>query len=281
MIEREGSKTGFKEKWVHASQHEKKFFVVGSPESQNEWIFRERYRFIERRLASNQGALLCLEVGAGRGTTSLYLVQAGHRSILVDSSATALEMARSNFESEELRAGFVKSFAENMGIRTSSVDVVVTLGLLEHFEDVCRPLVEMARVLKPGGVLFSLNIPRKPLSVNLLAWPYDYALIQARRLIRFRDSFNRWRSGSRHRVYRNSLKPVAYREAALAAGFREVSCVATNPVPNFQPVPHWVDRRLVRLYEGFSLFRKSILMKEEPFATSFLWGRDHFIIARK
>lgn len=281
MTGHEGSKKGFKEKWVHISQREQKFFAEGAPKSQNEWIFRERYRFIERRLRVDQRSLLCLEVGAGRGTTSLYLVKAGHRSILLDSSATALEMSRSNFESEEMPANFVKSFAENMGIRTSSVDVVVTLGLLEHFEDIYSPLVEMARVLKPGGLLFSLNIPTKPFSANLLAWPYNYVLIQARRLIRFRDSFSRWRSGNFNRVYRNSLKPGAYRKAALAAGFREVSCVATNPVPSFQPVPHWVDRQLVRFYDGISLFRKFILMKEEPFVTSFLWGRDHFIIARK
>lgn len=276
----EGSKEAFREKWLSLNPLERKFYTRGRPATQKEWIFRRYYQFIERRLAERPGGLLCLEVGAGRGTTSLYLTQAGHWSVLVDSGIEALEMARANFDSEGLKATFVQSTAENLGIGNASVDVVISLGLLEHFADVRPPLGEMARVLRPGGSLFSLNIPVKAVSANLLAQPYNFVLVQAKRLVHFRRSLARWRHGARPGVYRNRLSPAEYRQAALAVGFREAWCLGVNPFPTFHPLPRWLDRTLTRGYERVLAIR-SYLLAGEPFITSFLWGREHFLVARK
>ena len=175
----------------------------------------------------------------------------------------------------------VQTAAEALAVRSGSMDVVVTLGLLEHFEDVRPPLMEMARVLKPDGLLFSLNIPGKRVSANLLSRPYNLTILQLRRFLRFRRTLAKLRSGAYHREYRNRLNPNAYRAAAVSVGFREVSCVGVNPVPTFQPVSASVDRTLVGIYQAFLHARRSWLGHGEPFATSFVWGRDHFMMARK
>jgi ubiquinone/menaquinone biosynthesis C-methylase UbiE len=277
----DGLKDAFAEKWRRLDARERKFYAPGRPATQKQWIFRQYWDFIERRLPPRPGGLRCLEVGAGRGTTSLYLTQAGHRCVLVDTSPEALAMASRNFESEGMKADFLQSAAEALGVRSASVDVVVTLGLLEHFEDVRPPLAEMARVLTPDGVLFSLNIPGKVVSANLVSRPYNLAMIQLRRLARLRTTLERWRHGDYHREYRNRLSPDAYRAAALAAGFRQVTCVGVNPVPTFQPVPVSVDRALAGLYDGFLRVRRSALGYREPFVTTYGWGRDHFLVAKK
>lgn len=276
-----GLKDEFAEKWRRLDPRELKFYARGVPATQKQWIFRQYWDFIARRLPGRAGGLLCLEVGAGRGTTSLYLTEAGHRCVLVDTSSEAIEMARRNFESEGMRADFVETAAEALSVRTASVDVVVTLGLLEHFEDVRVPLAEMARVLKRDGVLFSLNIPGKTVSANLLSRPYNLTAVQLRRLARLRTTLARWRSGDYHREYRNRLSPARYRAAALAAGFREVTCVGVNPVPTFQPVTAGVDGALAEAYGAFLWLRRAWLGHPEPFVTSFRWGRDHFMVATK
>lgn len=276
----DGSKEAFRQKWLRLDLRDRKFYTRGRPATQKEWIFRRYYQFIERRLAERPRGLLCLEVGAGRGTTSLYLTQAGHWCVLVDSGIEALEVARANFDSEGLKATLVQSTAEDLGIGSTSVDVVVSLGLLEHFADIRPPLGEMARVLRPGGSLFSLNIPVKAVSANLLAQPYNFVLVQASRVVHMRRSIARWRHGARPGVYRNRLSPAEYRQAALAVGFREAWCIGVNPVPTFHPVPRWLDRTLTRGYERVLAIR-SRLFAGEPFITSFLWGREHFLVARK
>lgn len=278
---RSGLKEEFADKWHRLDPCERKFYIRGVPATQKQWIFRQYWEFIARRLPTRPDGLLCLEVGAGRGTMSLYLTEAGYRCILLDTSPEALEMARRNFESEGMKADFAQTAAEALGVRTASVDIAVTLGLLEHFEDVRPPLVEMARVLKPDGVLFSLNIPGKAISANLLSRPYNLTMVQLRRLSRFRTTFARWRSGDYHREYRNRLSPEEYRVAALSAGFSDAVCVGVNPVPTFQPVPAWTGRVLAALYQRVLGLRRALLRREEPFVTSFFWGRDHFLMARK
>jgi len=276
-----GLKDEFAEKWRRLYPRERKFYSRGAPATQKQWIFRQYWAFIERRLPVRADGLLCLEVGAGRGTTSLYLTEAGHRCVLVDTSREAIGMARQNFESEGMKADFVQTAAEELSVRTASVDVVVTLGLLEHFEDVDPPLSEMSRVLKRDGVLFSLNIPGKAVSANLLSHPYNLTMVQLRRLARLRTTLARWRSGDYQREYRNRLSTAEYRASALAAGFREVTCVGVNPVPTFQPVTAGVDGFLTRTYGAFLAMRRSWLGHSEPFVTSFRWGRDHFMVAKK
>jgi SAM-dependent methyltransferase len=63
--------------------------------------------------------------------------------------------------------------ARHLALRSASIDLVISPSTLDHFEspeDIVESLDELARVLRPGGILLiSLDNPRNPL-YHLLRW---------------------------------------------------------------------------------------------------------------
>ena len=101
-----------------------------------------------------------LELGSGRGTTSMYLASKGCDVTLVDMAPTALQLAVRNFRSRGLPdPRTVIADARETGLPAASVDCVYNIGLLEHFDDPRPVLRESLRLLKPGGLLFMVIVP--------------------------------------------------------------------------------------------------------------------------
>ena len=116
------------------------------------------------------GAGRYLEVGAGRGTTSMYLASRGCDVTLLDYAPAGLAVARANFRREELPSPrTVIADARATGLQSGQYDCVFSMGLLEHFDDPLPVLQEMLRVIKPGGWLYALIVPDRPPSARLLA----------------------------------------------------------------------------------------------------------------
>ncbi|HEX7707403.1 MAG TPA: class I SAM-dependent methyltransferase [Thermoanaerobaculia bacterium] len=82
-----------------------------------------------------------LDVGCGTGA-SLSLAGAGVRRVGVD------------IHIEELTRGMLQGDATSLPLRTSSVDVILALDVLEHVDDDAM-LAEVARVLRGGGRLIA------------------------------------------------------------------------------------------------------------------------------
>ena len=134
-----------------------------------------------------------LELGAGRGTTSMYLASKGCDVTMVDLSSTGFEVAKSNFAREGVKLPtMVQADARNTGLPSESYDCILSIGLLEHFEDPRPVLAESARLLRPGGLHFAVVIPERPDSIRHLAyallrpWSFGWALLPTalKRLIR-------------------------------------------------------------------------------------------------
>lgn len=89
-----------------------------------------------------------LELGAGTGKLSIGLCALGHDVIATDPSVPMLEWLRK--AAPDARA--VLARAEGIPLRSSSVDVVVAAQCF-HWFDQGRALPEIARALRPGGVL--------------------------------------------------------------------------------------------------------------------------------
>ena len=111
--------------------------------------FRTRRRILEALLARAEvpaGARI-LDVGCGAGGNAASLSRFG-RVYGLDREAAALSAGR-----ERPYAARVKATAERLPFRAGRFDVVVSLDLLEHLADDAAGVAELARVLKPGGLL--------------------------------------------------------------------------------------------------------------------------------
>jgi SAM-dependent methyltransferase len=89
-----------------------------------------------------------LDLGSGSCENSLW-VPAGCRYVGLDVSTTALVMAR---EAKRPAAG-VRGDGETLPFADATFDAVMSTWALEHFHDPGRTFLEVARVLKPGGLL--------------------------------------------------------------------------------------------------------------------------------
>jgi ubiquinone/menaquinone biosynthesis C-methylase UbiE len=97
-----------------------------------------------------------LNAGAGAGSFSLRLAENGFDVTSVDTSSAALEVLRGRVTGEVTRADVTAlPFAD------AAFDAAVLGEVLEHVEDDRGALEEVARVLRPGGVL-AVSVPADP-----------------------------------------------------------------------------------------------------------------------
>lgn len=95
-----------------------------------------------------RGAAEILELGAGTGKLTSELVALGHDVLATDPDEAMLEVLRERVPGVRARVGS----AEQVPLGDRSVDVVVAAQCF-HWFDLDAALPEIARVLKPGGVL--------------------------------------------------------------------------------------------------------------------------------
>jgi SAM-dependent methyltransferase len=135
-----------------------------------------------------------LEAGSGSGRVLEYLLELGCRAVGVDFAWHALREARGR--RPHLPAAVAD--VQRLPFADQAFDRVVSLGLVEHFEEgAVAPLREHRRVLRPGGLLL-LTVPR----VSPLKRWNDWRSLSARR----RTWYRSWRGH------------VVTRVAAAAAG---------------------------------------------------------------
>jgi SAM-dependent methyltransferase len=97
-----------------------------------------------RRYARPQARML--DVGCGTGATTAALANLGMISG-IDMGPAALRYARAR------GLAVARGSAEHLPARSAAFDVVVALDVLEHLDDDRRALLEILRVLRPGGIL--------------------------------------------------------------------------------------------------------------------------------
>src|SRR5438874_346483 len=112
-------------------------------------FFGEGVRDAAIAAAGINSSSIVVDVGIGTGFIAEGALAAGARVIGVDSSDGMLEQARKRFGVArfEARSGDI----ESLPVGTSEVDVVLGNMVLHHATDPPRAILEMARILKPGG----------------------------------------------------------------------------------------------------------------------------------
>jgi SAM-dependent methyltransferase len=94
-----------------------------------------------------------LDVGCGDGAYALAAARAGAHVTGLDRSAAAVGAARARAEGEGLAVDLQVGDASALSFPAERFDVVLAVTVLCFVESPARAVAEMARVLRPGGVL--------------------------------------------------------------------------------------------------------------------------------
>jgi demethylmenaquinone methyltransferase/2-methoxy-6-polyprenyl-1,4-benzoquinol methylase len=109
-------------------------------------------RFLVSRLPRDGGHVL--DVATGTGLVAAELVPRGFRVTGVDQSPEMLASARRR---SGARVELVEASAEALPFDDASFDHLTVTYLLRYVEDPATTLVELARAVRPGGVVASLE----------------------------------------------------------------------------------------------------------------------------
>jgi SAM-dependent methyltransferase len=109
----------------------------------------ERFLRYFADLAASYSTGSVLEIGCGEGAQLALL--SGRQKLGIDPSLHALVRAR-----QRSGAACALARAEELPFPAASVDLVVAVGVMEHFEEPSAALAEIRRVLCPGGHYIAL-----------------------------------------------------------------------------------------------------------------------------
>ena len=108
---------------------------------------------LEKPFPTNDGFVI-LELGRGQNEHFTFVAEDFSRYYAIDLVEPKQIPTHPNFE-------FIESSATNIPLESSSVDRVVATCLLLHLNDPEKALLEMRRVVRPGGMI-SLYVPPEP-----------------------------------------------------------------------------------------------------------------------
>src|SRR5947209_1087109 len=92
-----------------------------------------------------------LDVGCGAGVDLARFARGGAAVTGVDLAASAIDLARANFEQQGLAGAFQVADGERLPFPDNSFDLVYAHGVVQYTADPQRLVEECRRVLKPGG----------------------------------------------------------------------------------------------------------------------------------
>lgn len=133
--------------------------------TKNEW---GRYpdvevvRFFERNFKKtdyDRKNLKVLEVGCGTGANLFYLAREGFNAFGIDGSKIAIERAKQRMQDEGLTADLETGDILSLPYENNTFDAVLDCECIyaNSYKDSQKIMREINRVLKPGGMFFSLT----------------------------------------------------------------------------------------------------------------------------
>jgi len=111
-----------------------------------------QYKAIFELLGSLSGKKI-LDIGAGDCALASLLARSGAEVIAVDSSFDGLEIGKNKFTELGLKAEFIPANAYGIPLTDSVADAAVSSHLIEHLDNPGDHIKEIARLLKPGGII--------------------------------------------------------------------------------------------------------------------------------
>ncbi len=187
-----------------------------------------------------------LDIGSGPGLLAEALaaiVGADGRACGIDTSESMLEMARLRCEAHP-RAEFQQADASKLPYPDSSFDAAVSTQVYEYVADMHTALVELFRVLRPGG------------RVAILDTDYDSLVIHTENPERMGRVLSAWDEHFVHRGLPRVLTPLL-RGAGFTVGRR-----SAIPILNPEYHPGAFSYHLTQMMAGYAAGRRGVTKAE-------------------
>jgi ubiquinone/menaquinone biosynthesis C-methylase UbiE len=172
-----------------------------------------------------------LEVGCGRGSLSCYFSENNYDCTLLDLSESVIDIAKNIFTRNNLQANFIVGDANNLNIPNNSFDVIFSIGLLEHFEDIVIPLSEQIRVLDKGGIWFGYIVPEYKENIQK-----DYEWIN--NILKGYQEINSQKVEKKEAIYRSDYGSERYVPILEKLGLKNIQVSGVYPIPM---ISHSID----------------------------------------
>lgn len=271
----EGSKEYFDIDWKNRKEKTHNYFTEGDPQTQMQLAFKNHYDLYERVFFKGKRGK-CLEVGCGRGNLSLYFAYNKWEASLLDQSASAIEVAKENFNSLNLKGNFIVGDANALPFDDNTFTTTFSVGLLEHFQDVEPTIKEQFRVLEKGGIFIGYVVPERKLNIQTLAKPVNKALSLAKKFIdpgvdsfkKEKDLLFRSDFGSRH--YLDIMKKYPFKATGSFGTFC-VPSISYSEIYPFTPLPKKLEKTVVTIQKSMLHLRSRFM--EHPWQCSEFLGQ--------
>lgn len=224
-------------------------YTAGAPRTVKALYHRFYFEDLWSMMGASAQTARYLELGAGRGTTSMYLRARGCDVTMLDLSDEAIELARRTYDLVGIPVPkMVKANGEATGLPANSFECIYNIGLLEHFEDPRKVLAESLRLLSPGGLLFSVVVPlvsplRAAVAQSVFSpWKLPRTIV---RTVRTKAAGMRVAAGE---ALRTTFGARDYERWAKEIGASDVSCIPYNPYRECYDSAVWQGRLQVPLY---------------------------------
>lgn len=259
-----GSAEAFDRSWRARKEASYNHWTRSRPTNQIQLAFRQHWDLFQELVGQRRGDARCLEVGAGRGSISAYFADAGYACTLLDTSAAILKVARDIFSQNRLAAHFATGDALDLPFASGSFDVVVSIGLLEHFVEYDRALREQVRVLRPAGHLLAYIVPHLPDNIQR-RWRWLNATLAAcARFGGWVRGFDMNAPSSKEELYRSDALSGPYVDVlsrlpvfdVRAAGLYPLPMISHSPEFPFSLLPWPLERLLVGVLSAALSWRR-------------------------
>ncbi len=261
--------------------------VFEKPKRQVEFFYLLYNKFIADVIQSEfkePKNIQLLELGCGRATSSIYqAITLGVSVHPTDYSDIALDVAKRNLKKYGVVAEPEKADVYELPYEDNIFDVVISLGVMEHITHPLKAYQEMYRVLKPGGIALSMNVPERN-NIQRIATPINRVLSKIEILMNSKSQQTWLDKATRSKtdgVYRSNSQAEQFCKILVRANFFDCSGIEFNPFPTFSPLPKAFDLIVVKLYQLILCFRKFFLKMPKPEYSSIKNSRCHFVIGKK